>query len=132
MTDPPATAARKVVDLSLPAFPSHSLVNSNDGSKAFLKIANSIPELRSAIVLEHGHVVAEYYRALSKDCHHHQQHQDQPTLIDDDDNPVPHKVYSVTKSWMGLIIGRMIQDGCLRLEETLGDIFDEVAWTKST
>jgi len=101
-----------VVDLSRPTFTSAS-PSVNAGVDALIKLASSVPELRTFLVLEHGCVVAEYTRS-------------------DVDPMVPYKVISTTKSWMCLIIGLMIKDGQVRLDETLGDIFDDCdMWRQS-
>ena len=96
-----------VVDLSRPTFASSPSVNANPGADALIKLAsNTIPELRTLLVMEHGCVVAEYTRP-------------------DVDPTVPYNVWSTTKSWLSLMIGLMIQDGKVGLDESLGDIFDD-------
>ena len=61
-------------------------------------------------------VVAKYYR-------------DDPEV----DPSEPHQVWSTTKSWTSLLIGLLVDEGKLSVEETLGDIFpDEAAWAEVT
>ena len=104
------SVVRRVVDLSFQSFPSSPLVNMNPGAENMIRMACTIPELRAFLVLEHGHVVAEYTRP-------------------DVDSTVPYKLISTTKSWLNLVIGMIIQDGLLSLDETLGEIFvDEDVW----
>lgn len=109
-----ASSTVNIVDLSLPTFPSCPTVNANPGADVVIKLACTIPELRALLILEHGHVVAEYTRSNVE-------------------STVAHNLISTTKSWLGLIIGMMIQDGLVRLDETLGDIFtDPDAWRLGT
>lgn len=101
-----AATPPEIVDLSLPQFALSPVLNNNQGATEVLELATSTPEIRTILVLEQGKVVAEYVRH--------------------DVNPsTPNLVHSVTKSWMGLAIGMMVQDGVLDVDETLGDIFND-------
>lgn len=108
-------ASPTFVDLSadLEYSPYH---NANPGSDALLDTIASQPDpIRTALVLEHGKIVASYAR-------------------DDVVADSAYPVFSVTKSWISLMIGMLIDDGALMLNETLGDIFldkrcpDGVIW----
>ena len=56
------------------------------------------------MVIENGSIVSSYHR-------------------DDVDPNETHEVNSVTKSWMSLLFGIMVDDGLLSLDTTLGEIF---------
>mmetsp|Transcript_15440 Transcript_15440/g.31216 ORF Transcript_15440/g.31216 Transcript_15440/m.31216 type:complete len:328 (+) Transcript_15440:185-1168(+) len=98
-------APTTIVDLSssdLEYSPSH---NANPGADAlFATIDSSQDPIRNALVLEHGKVVASYVR-------------------DDVNEELPYPVFSITKSWLSLLIGMLIDDGALSLDETLGEVF---------
>lgn len=87
--------------------------NSNDspGAEAINEVAASDPLIRTMHLLENGKIVSSYVR-------------------DDVDPEVPWMSWSVTKSYVGLILGLMLQDGSLEsLDLTLGDLFpDESLW----
>lgn len=106
LTSSPNPTSAAIVDLSQPTFQPSPSVNANPGANALINLATTIPELRTLLVLEHGHVVTSYTRS-------------------DVDDGVPYKVISTTKSWLSLVMGMMIQDGQVGLDETLGDIFDD-------
>jgi len=79
-----------------------------------LETASSDENIRTALVLEHGKVVASYVR-------------------DDVDPNEPFQCWSTTKSWISLLTGFLVQDGLLTTEETLGEIFpDESYWANVT
>ena len=86
-------------------------VNDSPGAQAINEAAALDPLIRTIHLLEYGKIVSSYVR-------------------DDVDSEVPWMSWSVTKSYVGLIVGLMIQDGSLEsLNLTLGDIFqDESHW----
>lgn len=86
----------------------------NPGSDILSEVLASFPEIRTGLVLEHGRIVAEYAR-------------------DDVDAKKPWYAWSVTKSWMSLIIGKMVESDLLSLDETLFEIWpDENLWRNVT
>lgn len=99
-----------VVDLSKELEVDGTAVSSSPGSMEVNNYASSNPLIRTMMVLEDGKVVAKYVR-------------------EDVDENVPYIVNSVTKSWISLIVGMMIDEGNISLESTLGSIFtDEQTW----
>ena len=105
LASPSSTTAATTIDLS------HEFARSSGSSgDAFIQsIASSEPRIRSALVLERGKIVSEYYR-------------------DDIDPTENYQVWSATKSWMGLLIGLFVKDGLLDMDETLGDVFSDDVW----
>ncbi|KAL7449470.1 hypothetical protein ACHAWC_001528 [Mediolabrus comicus] len=86
----------------------------SEGAKAMEQAAIAEPRIRAAIVVENGKVVSSYYR---KD------------ITPSDASPI----FSGTKSWASLLIGLLVDDGLLSVDQTLGEIFpDDVAWTDVT
>ena len=84
------------------------------GAQTVTDYAVTHPTIRTVLVLEHGQIVAEYVR-------------------EDVDPRIPNPVWSTTKSWISLLIGCMVQDGLIALDETLGDIFEDAdMWDTST
>ena len=65
-------------------------------------------DLHSFLLLHHGSVVAEAYRAPF-------------------DADTPHRMYSVTKSFTSSAIGLVIADGLLTVEDRVVDIFPDLA-----
>ena len=102
-----ANAAPVVVDLSLD-FEVAADNNNSEGAQTVLDMAALNPLIRTVLVLEHGQIVAEYVR-------------------EDVNAAIPNQVWSATKSWMSLMVGLMIEQGLVSLEETLGEIFDDPA-----
>ena len=112
-----ADSTPTVLDLSQ-SFSYAPSFDDSPGSSSLVKTTLSQPKLIRAItVLEKGQIVFEYAR-------------------DDVDPTQTFPVYSVTKSFVSLIIGMLIDDGILSLDETLGDVFlnkrciDGVLWNK--
>jgi CubicO group peptidase (beta-lactamase class C family) len=100
-----------VVDLSMD-FETSNL--DNPGADMVAAVAAATQDISSALVLEHGKIVANYVREGV-----------------DPNEPLP--LWSVTKSWISLLVGLAIESGVLTLNETLGDIFtDEAVWTNVT
>ena len=103
----PATAAAtaSIVDLSAELqYSDHH--NVSPGAEALLDaIDSSSDNIRTVLVLEHGKIAMSYVR-------------------DDIDASDLYSIYSATKSWMSLIVGMLIDEGSLSLDETLGDVFD--------
>jgi len=62
-------------------------------------VAAATPDITSALVLEHGKIVASYVREG----------------VDPDE---PLQIFSCTKSWISLLLGLVIESGSLSLEET--------------
>ena len=65
-------------------------------------------DLHSLLILHHGSVVAEAYRAPF-------------------DADTPHRMYSVTKSFTASAIGLAIADGLLTVEDRVVEIFPDLA-----
>lgn len=87
-------------------------ITSSPGATFVQELASNDPFLRAAIVLENGKVVAKYTR-------------EDPQV----DPSEPHQVWSTTKSWTSLLIGLLVDEGKLSVDETLGDVFkNDEAW----
>jgi len=99
------TASPSIVDLSAELqYSDHH--NVSPGAEALLgAIGASSDNIRTSMVLEHGKIVTSYVR-------------------DDLDASDTYHIYSATKSWMSLIVGMLIDEGSLSLDEKLGDVFD--------
>ena len=102
-----------LVDLSQDLQTSASL-NESPGAAAVNEVSAADPLIRASLVMEHGKIVSEYIR--------------------EDVNPEePFPVWSTTKSFISLLIGFMIQDNVLSLNDTLGQVFtSDDAWTNVT
>ena len=102
---PTAAATASIVDLSAELqYSDHH--NVSPGAEALLDaIDSSSDNIRTVLVLEHGKIAMSYVR-------------------DDIDASDLYSIYSATKSWMSLIVGMLIDEGSLSLDETLGDVFD--------
>ena len=108
------TKEPRIIDLSQDIPQDKAAMASSPGAAAIEKAAKQDPNIRSVIVLEHGDVVSSYYR-------------------DDIDPNDKVLVWSVTKSWTSLLLGIMVDEGLLSVDETLVDIFpDESSWTDVT
>lgn len=107
-----AGAENIVVDLSIDL---ETAPLNTEGGEAITAAAAADPEIRRALVLEHGTIVADYVR-------------------DGVDPEEPFPIWAVTKSWMGLLSGMLIESNKLSLDNTLGDIFADVenAWSNAT
>jgi len=108
----PAAAAATIVDLSTSLVRSGA-ANSSQGADVIQGVGAWDPFLRIAMVLEHGQIVAEYVR-------------------EDVDPTEPFPVWSTTKSWMSLFVGRVIESGGLSLETTLLDVWpnhEDTVWS---
>ena len=86
------------------------VVDINADAKAALDAAVADDILSYALV-HSGRIVAEYYRSGR-------------------DESSTAAIWSVTKSWMSLIIGTLEKDGLLTRQSTLGELFDAVDWTQ--
>jgi CubicO group peptidase (beta-lactamase class C family) len=108
----PSTAT--IIDLSKDLPEDTAAMKFSEGAKAMEQAATAEPNIRAAIVMEKGKIVSSYYR--------------------EDVNPSDSSpVFSATKSWMGLLIGLLVDDGLLSVHQTLGEIFTEdEAWTDVT
>mmetsp|Transcript_24338 Transcript_24338/g.37203 ORF Transcript_24338/g.37203 Transcript_24338/m.37203 type:complete len:413 (-) Transcript_24338:89-1327(-) len=105
----------RIIDLSQDIPQDKAAMTSSPGASAIQQAAAKDPLIRAAIVLEHGDIVASYHRE------------------DVDLNETTFMVHSTTKSWTSLIVGMMVEDGLLSLDETLGDIFpNNEAWADVT
>jgi len=105
----------RIIDLSQDIPQDKAAMTSSPGASAIQQAAAKDPLIRAAIVLEHGDIVASYHRD------------------DVDLNETTFMVHSTTKSWTSLIVGMMVEDGLLSLDETLGDIFpNNEAWADVT
>jgi len=92
------------LDLSKP-FTLHPLYNNNACAGKLIELASNEPEVRGMVVLEQGQIVTEYYKGGET----------QTTLA---------PLWSCTKAFTNLMLGVMIKDGILSLNETLGDVFE--------
>ena len=86
------------------------VVDTNAEAEARLDAAVASDILSYALV-HGGRLVSEYYRAGR-------------------DESSTAALWSVTKSWMSLIIGTLEKDGLLTRQSTLGELFDAVDWTQ--
>jgi CubicO group peptidase (beta-lactamase class C family) len=102
--------AMKIMDLSQP----YEKANMTFADAADLNaIADDVFWYNGFIALECGQVVAERYDQVVAD-----------------ENTYLH-MYSITKSWIGLIFGVMELEGLIRINETLVDIWpDPTIWDK--
>lgn len=111
---PSSDEAATIVDLSRDLTEDTAAMTKSPGALAIYKIASNDPSIRTTIVLERGKVVAKYIR-------------------DDVDSDDPFHVWSVTKSWMSLLVGILVDRSLLAVNETLGEIFqDESDWADVT
>ena len=94
-----------VVDLSLPLEYAGGH-NESPGAIQFKDSLSTTPAVRSAIVLEDGKIVASYFR-------------------DDVEPEDTGPVFSTTKSWISLLVGILVDDGLLDLDDALGDVFPD-------
>lgn len=97
-------ATTEIVDLSKP-FEESPLNNKSECAKKMIELAEQEPEVRGLMVLEHGKVVAEYYATGVNSA-------------------TRAPVWSCTKTFTALLLGILIRDGYLSLDETLGDIWN--------
>jgi CubicO group peptidase (beta-lactamase class C family) len=106
---------RRIIDLSKDFPQDTAAMTSSPGAAAIQQAASRDPLVRAAIVLEHGDIVASYHRD------------------DVDPNETTFHVFSTTKSFTSLLIGMLVEDGLLSLNETLGDVFpNNDAWADVT
>lgn len=109
------TNTTRIIDLSQDIPLDIGAIISSPGARAIQEAASQDPLIRAAIVLEHGDIVSSYHRD------------------DVDPNGTTFEVYSTTKSWVSLMIGMLVEDCLLSLDETLGDIFaNDDAWADVT
>jgi CubicO group peptidase (beta-lactamase class C family) len=107
-------SAATIIDLSKDLPEDTAAMEFSEGAKAMEQAAIAEPRIRAAIVMENGRIVSSYYR---KD------------VTPSDVSPI----FSGTKSWTSLLIGLLVDDGLLSVDQTLGEIFpDDVAWTDVT
>ena len=92
-----------VPDLSQP-FVQYPHFNHNACSQKLIELAEKEPEVKGMVVLENDKIVTEYYKA-------------------GENERTRSPIWSRTKAFTALILGVMIKDGLLSLEETLGDVF---------
>ena len=107
-----ASASPSIVDLSTDHLQYSDYHNASPGAQSLLDaIDSSTDSIRSVIILERGQIVTSYIR-------------------DDIDVSDTYNIYSATKSFMSIIVGMLIDDGSLSLDDTLGDVFDNstVVW----
>ena len=99
-----ASASPSIVDLSTELRYSDSH-NASPGAQSLLDAINSSTDnIRTVMVLERGQIVTSYIR-------------------DDIDASDTYNIYSATKSFMSLLVGMLMDDGSLSLDDTLGDVF---------
>lgn len=113
--DDAAAVVEHIIDLSQPSFPrDEAAIAGSPGALAIYEACQEDSAIRAAIVIEKGEVVAEYYR--------------------EDILPTDTiEVHSGTKPWTSLLIGLLVDDGKLSVDETLGDVFpEEEAWVDVT
>ena len=109
-----STAAATIIDLSKDLPEDTAAMEFSEGAKAMEQAAIAEPAIRAAVVMENGKIVSSYYR--------------------EDVNPSDSSpIFSATKSWTGMMIGLLVDDGLLSVHQTLGEIFPEdEAWTDVT
>eukprot|EP00814_Leptocylindrus_danicus_P007265 CAMPEP_0116029274 /NCGR_PEP_ID=MMETSP0321-20121206/16045_1 /TAXON_ID=163516 /ORGANISM="Leptocylindrus danicus var. danicus, Strain B650" /LENGTH=445 /DNA_ID=CAMNT_0003503625 /DNA_START=119 /DNA_END=1453 /DNA_ORIENTATION=- len=97
----------KLVELDQPfkKAPQH---NANLGAMDLISKADNTTAVYSALVLEGGEVVAEFYR-------------------DDSFGTERRNMFGCAKTWTGLIVGMLRDTGDIDLDETLGEIFKDDA-----
>ena len=94
----------EILDLSAPYAKSDP--NPTPDGAELVKIAEAEPDVSSLVAIECGKVVAEY----------------------GDQSQIKH-LFSITKSWTGLLLGILETEGLLNLDETLGSIWpDDAVW----
>ena len=108
----PSSTLGTNIDLSQDFPRDEAAIASSPGALAMQKAASQDPLVRAFMVVENGTIVTNYHRD------------------DVDPDETTSEVFSTTKSWISLLIGMLVEDGKLALNETLGDVFpsDEV-WT---
>ena len=94
----------KLLDLSQP-FAHDIHFNQNACSAKLIDLAEQEPEVRGMVVIEDGKIVTEYYKP-------------------GENGRTRSPIWSCTKSFTALILGIMIKDGLLSLDETLGEVFE--------
>ena len=108
------TSPSAIIDLSKDLPEDTAAMEFSEGAKAIEQAAIAEPRIRASIVVENGKIVSSYYR---KD------------VTPNDVSPI----FSGTKSWTGLLIGLLVDDGLLSVDQKLGEIFPEdAAWTGVT
>ena len=80
--------------------------NVNIGAIEFISVAENTTAVYSALVLERGEVVAEYYRPNTYGTER-------------------RNMFGCAKTWTGVIVGILHDAGDIDLDETLGDIFQD-------
>lgn len=101
---------KTIVDLSQDFVEDKDASTTSPGATKIYNMASADPFMIAAVVLQEGKIVAKYYR-------------------DDVDKDKPNHLWSTTKSWISMLIGLLVDEGKLAVDETLGDIFtDESAW----
>ena len=105
-----ALLARACVGITVVDLSQDWVVDTNAEAEARLDAAVASDILSYALV-HGGRIVSEYYRAGR-------------------DESSTAALWSVTKSWMSLIIGTLEKDGLLTRQSTLGELFDAVDWTQ--
>mmetsp|Transcript_38827 Transcript_38827/g.116744 ORF Transcript_38827/g.116744 Transcript_38827/m.116744 type:complete len:477 (-) Transcript_38827:188-1618(-) len=104
-------ATPSILDLSIDLEPTPHFAD-NPGADALRYAAKDDNLIRTVMVLENGKIAASYAR--------------DGISVDD-----IYAQWSVTKSWTSLIIGMMVDDGLIALNETLNDILvdpDDSIW----
>ena len=107
------------VDLSPTYFDEADDYNANQDSAKLLDLVQSDAtgndKVYSYVVLENGQKIAEYYNEFLN------------ATVD-----TTHDVYSITKSWTGLLFGIMLDQGHVSLDQKVGDIWsypDHEVWS---
>ena len=111
-----SSSCSSIVDLSQTYFDEADDFKANQDSAKLLDLIQSETtgddQVYSYLVLENGRKIAEYYNG-------------------DATADTTRDVYSIAKSWTGLLFGVMIDQGHIRLEQTVGDIWsypDHEVW----
>jgi CubicO group peptidase (beta-lactamase class C family) len=109
IADEMALAAAPILDLSKELVESPS-INKSPGALNILEFIEGTPNARTLMVIDDGQIVVSYAR-------------------DDVDPNEPYQVHSVTKSVTSLLIGLLVDNGDLSVNDTLGQIFtNETIW----
>lgn len=102
-------AAPILLDLSKELVESPS-INKSPGALNILEFIKGTPNARTLMIIDDGQIVVSYAR-------------------DDVDPNEPYQVHSVTKSVTSLLIGLLVDNGDLSVNDTLGQIFtNETIW----
>lgn len=128
---PVPSSSEAIVDLSQDLQEDIPAISSSPGAAAVLEAASQDLKIRTALVLEKGSIVANYIRGKTgyENAAATATERERSVGVEVVNPYDPFQVWSTTKSWMSLLIGILVQDELLSIEETLGGIFqDDSHW----